>query len=182
MSEVAAIDVSGVSKVFETDAGQVVALEGVDLRLGAGEFVAVIGPSGCGKTSLLRIVGDLESETEGEVLVQGVPAAEARKARKMGVVFQTIIFDKFPGLDICLFDAFFKTDRYSDNPTFSWMLTLFHTNSSNVYGPLPKEQFGYTHSGQSRHSPPCPRKASSFLPIFSPAIIRGRTRSSTVVR
>lgn len=85
----AAIDVRDVSKVFETDAGRVVALEGASLRVGAGEFVSVIGPSGCGKTSLMRIVGDLEEPTAGRVLVNGKPPLEARRGREIGVVFQS---------------------------------------------------------------------------------------------
>jgi NitT/TauT family transport system ATP-binding protein len=84
-----AIHLQDVRKVFEAESARVVALEGTDLQVRRGEFVSVIGPSGCGKTTLLRIVGDLESPTSGVVLVDGRPPPEARKARQIGVVFQS---------------------------------------------------------------------------------------------
>ena len=84
-----AIELRDVSKVFETESNRVVALERVNLRVGPGEFVSVIGPSGCGKTSLLRIVGDLEAPTSGGVLVNGKAPSLARRAREVGVVFQS---------------------------------------------------------------------------------------------
>jgi len=55
------------------------ALEGVDLRVEAGEFVSVIGPSGCGKSTLLRIVSDLTKASDGTVDIQ---------TNKIGYVFQ----------------------------------------------------------------------------------------------
>ncbi len=84
-----AIDVCGVNKVFESDAGRVVALKNVNLQVPRGAFVSVVGPSGCGKTSLMRIVGDLEVPTSGLVRVNGKLPVEARRAREIGVVFQS---------------------------------------------------------------------------------------------
>ena len=84
-----AIDIRDVSKVFQTDSGDVVALESASLTIEPGEFVSIIGPSGCGKTSLLRIVGDLETPTSGTLTVVGVSPAEARMKREIGVVFQS---------------------------------------------------------------------------------------------
>ena len=84
-----AIDVCGVSKVFESDSGRVAALRDVNLQVPRGAFVSVVGPSGCGKTSLMRIVGDLEVPTSGMVRVNGKLPADARRAREIGVVFQS---------------------------------------------------------------------------------------------
>ncbi len=65
----ATIDVRGVVKSY----GQRRVLDGVDLRLGAGEFVAIVGRSGCGKSTLLRLIAGLEQATAGEVLIDGQP-------------------------------------------------------------------------------------------------------------
>jgi NitT/TauT family transport system ATP-binding protein len=89
------VDLVGVGKAFPVrDGGETVALEGIDLRIGAGEFVSLIGPSGCGKSTLLRIVGDLIEPTAGSVEVNGKPAHRARLERDYGMVFQApVLFE-----------------------------------------------------------------------------------------
>ena len=70
------------------------ALQGIDLDIARGEFVSLIGPSGCGKSTLLRVIGDLVQPTDGEVVVNGKPAARARLDRDYGMVFQApVLFD-----------------------------------------------------------------------------------------
>jgi NitT/TauT family transport system ATP-binding protein len=90
-----AVRLSGVDKAFAIrGGGRTVALEGIDLEIGRGEFVSLIGPSGCGKSTLLRIVGDLISPTAGRVEVNGKPAPQAREDRDYGMVFQApVLFD-----------------------------------------------------------------------------------------
>jgi NitT/TauT family transport system ATP-binding protein len=86
------VELRNVGKQFGR--GGVVALEGIDLEVGAGEFVSLIGPSGCGKSTLLRIVGDLTAPTSGEVVVNGKSARQARIDRDYGIVFQdAVLYD-----------------------------------------------------------------------------------------
>jgi NitT/TauT family transport system ATP-binding protein len=84
-----AIQAVRLGKVFQRDGHRVTALRDVDLVVPTGAFVSVIGPSGCGKTSLLRIVGDLEDPTSGEILVHGHTPGEARLRREVGFIFQS---------------------------------------------------------------------------------------------
>ncbi len=66
-----ALQVRGVTKVFDTDEGRTAALHGVDLDVRRGEFVTVVGHSGCGKTTLLNIVAGLDTPSSGSVEVSG---------------------------------------------------------------------------------------------------------------
>jgi len=68
--------------------GQLKALTNVNLEVAAGEFIAFIGPSGCGKTTLLRCVADLETVSEGEIMIGGDAPQKVRKARKLGLISQ----------------------------------------------------------------------------------------------
>jgi NitT/TauT family transport system ATP-binding protein len=82
------VEINGLRKVFGVPPSAVTALDGIDLQIGAGEFVSLIGPSGCGKSTLLRAIGDLTAPTSGTVSVNGKPAARARLDRDYGIVFQ----------------------------------------------------------------------------------------------
>ena len=88
MSEQPVIKAKNLCLTFETNDGPVQALKNINLEIGKGEFVSFIGTSGCGKTTFLRVVADLETPTAGLISVNGVSAAEARKARAYGYVFQ----------------------------------------------------------------------------------------------
>jgi NitT/TauT family transport system ATP-binding protein len=83
-----AVALEGLDKRFGEGPTAVQALTGIDLTVGAGEFVALIGPSGCGKSTLLRIVANLIEPTEGSVLVNGKPARRARLDQDYGIAFQ----------------------------------------------------------------------------------------------
>jgi len=82
------VEVLKASKTFGAGEGALAALQEIDLTIRAGEFVSLIGPSGCGKSTLLRLIGDLTPASTGEVRLNGKPAAQARRAREYGIVFQ----------------------------------------------------------------------------------------------
>ncbi|MBI4978765.1 MAG: ABC transporter ATP-binding protein [Spirochaetes bacterium] len=65
------LDLKGVKKTYQKGENEVHALAGIDLSIGAGEFLAVVGPSGSGKTTLLNIIGCLDIPTSGNVLYNG---------------------------------------------------------------------------------------------------------------
>lgn len=64
--------IDNLTKVFESAAGEVVALRGISISIRKGEFVAVVGPSGSGKSTLLNIIGALDRPTSGKVFIRGV--------------------------------------------------------------------------------------------------------------
>jgi len=63
----AAISIRALRREFQGSGGTVVALDGVDLDVAAGEFVCIVGPSGCGKSTLLRILAGLDRQTSGTI-------------------------------------------------------------------------------------------------------------------
>jgi putative ABC transport system ATP-binding protein len=69
--EAALLRTVALSKVFRGDFGAIHAVRGVDLCVGAGQFVAVMGPSGSGKSTLLHMIGGLEQPTNGEIWLNG---------------------------------------------------------------------------------------------------------------
>ena len=85
----------GVTKIYEPDGQEVVGLEGVDLDIHSGDFLAVMGPSGSGKSTLMNIIGCLDIPTSGSYEIKGIPVSRlspeelARlRNREIGFVFQ----------------------------------------------------------------------------------------------
>jgi NitT/TauT family transport system ATP-binding protein len=83
-----AVEAWGIGHVYPSVRGELLVLEGIDLVVEQGEFVAIVGPSGCGKSTLLRILGGLLIPTEGRVLLDGKPMFSPR--RQVGTVFQAL--------------------------------------------------------------------------------------------
>ena len=99
------IDLRNVVKTYNSLAGSVTALQGVNLQVYPGEFLIVTGKSGSGKTTLVNVVTGLDRSTSGEIWVEGAPLhrfSTERTARlrgkTMGVVFQS--FELLPTLTV----------------------------------------------------------------------------------
>lgn len=94
------IDAQNVVKVYSTAAGEFTALKGINLRVGAGEFVGIIGKSGAGKSTLLNMITGVDHLTSGEVIVNtnGSPVSIHKmnedaiaywRGHNLGVVYQS---------------------------------------------------------------------------------------------
>ena len=90
------IKIENLTKIFRTEEVETVALNGVNMQVADGEFVAIMGPSGCGKSTLLNILGLLDNPTEGQYFLDGEEVGRLRernrtKYRKgrIGFVFQS---------------------------------------------------------------------------------------------
>ena len=89
------VELRGIAKRFESLAQATAVLDGIDLKIDAGESVAVVGPSGCGKSTLLNIIGALLPSSAGEVLFDGEALSSmdpdslaGLRNREIGYVFQ----------------------------------------------------------------------------------------------
>ncbi len=85
----------GLRKVYGTGDNQVVALDGINLSVDKGEFVAIVGSSGSGKSTLLHILGTVDKPTEGTVTIDGTDLSKLNptqaaifRRRKVGLVYQ----------------------------------------------------------------------------------------------
>jgi NitT/TauT family transport system ATP-binding protein len=84
-----AIEATGIGHTYRgRDRGDLEAIESIDLRVAAGELVALLGPSGCGKSTLLRILSGLIRPTRGAVALADAPPADVRADRGIGWLAQ----------------------------------------------------------------------------------------------
>lgn len=90
------IRLADLKKRFGVGDAEHYALDGVDLDVQKGEFIAIMGPSGCGKTTLLNIIGMLDRATDGEYLLDGESVEDLRggkaariRASRIGFIFQS---------------------------------------------------------------------------------------------
>jgi len=97
------VRVSGLHKIFHRGSERIDVLQGIDLEVPSGEFLALMGPSGSGKSTLLNLIGGLDRPTEGSLEVDGVridrlPASKLARwrARHVGFIFQ--MYNLLPAL------------------------------------------------------------------------------------
>jgi putative ABC transport system ATP-binding protein len=90
------IEVRGAKKWIQNGARRVDILKGISLTIPAGQFVAIVGASGSGKSTLLGLLAGLDTPSEGEIGIDGVPIHNlvesqlaAVRGRKIGFVFQS---------------------------------------------------------------------------------------------
>ena len=88
-------------KVYRTDEVETVALNGVNVEIDQGDFVAVMGPSGCGKSTLLNVVGLLDNPTDGDYFFFDENVAKYSEAKRSVIRKQNIgfIFQSFNLID-----------------------------------------------------------------------------------
>jgi putative ABC transport system ATP-binding protein len=99
------IQISNLVKTYETPAGPLNVLRGIDLELAPGDFVALVGPSGGGKTTFLNMITGVDKPTSGMVFVDSVDVANTSerkltrwRGRTVGIVFQ--FFQLLPTLTV----------------------------------------------------------------------------------
>jgi putative ABC transport system ATP-binding protein len=112
----AMIDLRGITKVYETDAGPFLALKGIDLEIYPGEFVSVVGKSGSGKSTLINMFTGIDHPTDGEAIVARTRIRQLDegqmaewRGRHLGIVFQffqllpmlTIVENVMLPMDLC---------------------------------------------------------------------------------
>jgi macrolide transport system ATP-binding/permease protein len=99
------IELRGISRIYQMGDTEVRALDGVDLEIGEGEFIAIVGPSGSGKSTLMYLLGCLDRPSAGSYRLGGTDVASLDDAglsrlrnREIGYIFQS--FNLLPDLSV----------------------------------------------------------------------------------
>lgn len=138
------IKLKNVKKRYGIGDAEHYALNGVDLTIRKGEFVAIMGPSGCGKTTLLNILGLLDQATEGEYKLDDTPVEtisgrkQARiRSQTIGFVFQNFnLIPRLTVLENVALPLTYKGMRRAKRLALaSTILKTFHLNEREYYMP-----------------------------------------------
>ena len=91
----ATVNVQNVRKVYHRDSQEIVVLDGIDLEVPQGEFIALMGPSGSGKTTLLNLIAGIDRPTSGKVVLGGTEVGSLSegalakwRSQNVGFIFQ----------------------------------------------------------------------------------------------
>jgi putative ABC transport system ATP-binding protein len=87
--------IEDLTKIYGEDENKVSALDGINLKVKRGEFIAIIGPSGSGKSTLLHLIGGVDTPTKGKIYIDGVDISKYSskelalfRRRKVGLIYQ----------------------------------------------------------------------------------------------
>ena len=123
------IDIRGIHRIFESDAGFAHVLHNITFSVQPGEFVAITGPSGSGKSTLMNILGCLDTPTSGTYLLEGLNVAELDddelaevRATRIGFVFQS--FNLLPRMSVL--DNVMLPLAYTQAPRFQREMMAVH--------------------------------------------------------
>ena len=132
------LGVRAATKVYNTNSGALLALDGCTLDVHHNEVVSIVGPSGCGKTTLLWSMSGLHGLTEGEVLLDGKPVTGPNP--EIGIVFQEANLLPWRDLDA---NIRFPFEIKHEKPDREWIAHLLHRVGLEGFGgKYPRELSG----------------------------------------
>ena len=140
--EKAAVYCDNVVKIYKTEDVEVIALQGLDLRIDPGEIVAIIGNSGSGKSTLMNIIGGLDKQTAGMVYVTGNNMAKMTEAqivqykrKEVGFVWQNNARNLIPYLSALENVRTARKEKRERRCFWIWWDSLTATRASSISFP-----------------------------------------------
>ena len=119
MENIPIIETIDLKKVYGMGDAEVAAVNGISMRINAGEFVAIMGPSGSGKSTLMNILACLDRPTEGNYILDGEDVSEYSRSelafirsQKLGFVFQSFnLLPRVTALDNVIMPMIYRREN-----------------------------------------------------------------------